>query len=523
MSGTVNGFETGAVVTRPLPEGFDAPDLPPAGWLEQVRERRRTVNRLAAQDVVALTEVHRLRGEQYRARAADLDQDQRFVFVDDWDALNAEVGAALGVTRAAAAGELDRAVDLRERLPGVLALMGDGLVSMRQARIVLTQSAAITDPDLVAQFDTRITAVLAGRLSRPGAVLGPRAVESAAARIVARLDLDAHRHRPAGRKDYLAFTAHHDGKVTMEARMDRAAAVDISQMVEQVAATVCRKDGRSRDQREVDAVHSLMQGYASLGCRCGRDTCEHAERRPRTGAVTERVKADLVLVLAESTLAGADDRPGELLGATRCASGPVTATEARRLLDTCTVTVRTVGRRAADGTVTAPEATGYRPTATQHLVVRLRYRTCVFPGCQVPAEHCQLDHVIEYNHTDPTQGGRTVVGNLVPLCGFHHRIKTHTGWLSDVLPDGTVHWHHPAGPTYLTGLVQGTDGFPTIEQLVWEPARDVPEPTPKPTDSTPSRAEQRNAHRERLRQHNRRLRHADDTRHGREPDQPPPF
>ena len=33
--------------------------------------------------------------------------------------------------------------------------------------------------------------------------------------------------------------------------------------------------------------------------------------------------------------------------------------------------------------------------------------------------------------------GKDTVGNLVPLCGFHHRIKTETGWLSDLLPDGT--------------------------------------------------------------------------------------
>jgi len=41
--------------------------------------------------------------------------------------------------------------------------------------------------------------------------------------------------------------------------------------------------------------------------------------------------------------------------------------------------------------------------------------TCLIPGCKVPAQWCEVHHVISYK-----DGGRTDISNGVNLCWFHH-------------------------------------------------------------------------------------------------------
>ena len=62
---------------------------------------------------------------------------------------------------------------------------------------------------------------------------------------------------------------------------------------------------------------------------------------------------------------------------------------------------------------------GYAPSEAMRQAVGARNRTCVYPGCNRPAEQCQLDHRIPYE-----EGGETAVGNLFPLCQHHHNMKT---------------------------------------------------------------------------------------------------
>ena len=52
--------------------------------------------------------------------------------------------------------------------------------------------------------------------------------------------------------------------------------------------------------------------------------------------------------------------------------------------------------------------------------IRFRDGTCQAPGCQVPAENCDIDHQRPWS--DP--GGHTEANNLWALCRRHHRLKT---------------------------------------------------------------------------------------------------
>jgi Domain of unknown function (DUF222) len=91
----------------------------------------------------------------------------------------------------------------------------------------------------------------------------------------------------------------------------------------------------------------------------------------------------------------------------------------------------------------APEP-HYVPSAALARFVRCRDLTCRFPGCDEPADHCNLDHTIPY----PV--GSTCAANIKCLCRKHHLLKTFCGWLDQQLPEGTVRWTAPGGQTYTT-------------------------------------------------------------------------
>ena len=84
------------------------------------------------------------------------------------------------------------------------------------------------------------------------------------------------------------------------------------------------------------------------------------------------------------------------------------------------------------------EETTYKPSAALRRLVAARDGTCRFPGCQVSAGRCDLDHVIPFNHNDPLRGGLTREDNLIALCRHHHRDKTHNETNYRLWPDGTV-------------------------------------------------------------------------------------
>jgi hypothetical protein len=93
----------------------------------------------------------------------------------------------------------------------------------------------------------------------------------------------------------------------------------------------------------------------------------------------------------------------------------------------------------------APPESGYRQSAALQRFIRCRDLTCRFPGCDRPADFCDLDHTVPY----PL--GPTHPSNLKCLCRKHHLLKTFwRGWRDEQRPDGTVVWTTPAGQTYLT-------------------------------------------------------------------------
>ena len=57
-------------------------------------------------------------------------------------------------------------------------------------------------------------------------------------------------------------------------------------------------------------------------------------------------------------------------------------------------------------------------TGAKRIAVEVRDRECTHPSCDVPAERCEIDHVLPYD-----AGGDTTQANGQCHCGFHNRKK----------------------------------------------------------------------------------------------------
>ena len=85
----------------------------------------------------------------------------------------------------------------------------------------------------------------------------------------------------------------------------------------------------------------------------------------------------------------------------------------------------TVSRIVMDGesqVVDVGRATRTIPPALRRAVVA-RDRTCMAPGCGRLPEHCDVHHVVFWEH-----GGETSLENTVLLCRHHHRLVHLKHW-----------------------------------------------------------------------------------------------
>lgn len=97
-----------------------------------------------------------------------------------------------------------------------------------------------------------------------------------------------------------------------------------------------------------------------------------------------------------------------------------------------------------------PGALTYRPSARVRTAIQARDGHCRYPGCAVPAEICEIDHVVPFDHSRPRRGGWTVPANLQCLCRLHHRFKTDRYATVVMLPGAAQWWIDGAGVQTVT-------------------------------------------------------------------------
>lgn len=101
--------------------------------------------------------------------------------------------------------------------------------------------------------------------------------------------------------------------------------------------------------------------------------------------------------------------------------------------------------------ILAEESEAYRFPTMQRAVIEGRDGHCRFPGCDIPADRCEHDHIVNSWHTSPDSDGPTAVTNGMCLCRLHHALNTAGLWAAETTDGGvTVIWTGPAGITAVT-------------------------------------------------------------------------
>lgn len=417
-------------------------DVGPAGLLDAMREAQRDERAATARRLLAT-------GRFCQRRLTELGDAHNSWCVDDWEAVAAEVGAELGINRFLASSQMHQGVTLLERLPKLAAVFATGAVDYRVVSAAITRTALLVDAAALAEADAQLAERAPGwnTLSR-------RRVREQIDWLVVNLDPDAVRVATQADEDRRVDITPGQGgvaEISGTLRVMDAAALD--QRLDELAASVCADDPRTVQQRRADALGTLTAGGTVLACACGSTDCP-----AETDSVAEsRV---VVHVIAETaTLDGRSDRPALVPG-----FGAVPAAVARQA-------ARTGKRRPLTREFTAEN--GYRPSAALAEFVRCRDLSCRFPGCDQPAQRCDMDHTVAH------PAGPTHASNLKLYCRTHHLLKTFYtgvgGWREVQQPGGTVTWTSPTGRRYTT-TPDGALFFPVFS----EPTGTVPEPAAPP-------------------------------------------
>ncbi|KJR01771.1 hypothetical protein Y710_05910 [Gordonia sp. QH-12] len=380
----------------------------------------------------------------YRAKQAELEADASVDaytrLFDPQCQMAASYATAAGVRQYAGELFVDRAIACFERIPSIGRLMRYGVLTPGWFVRAVEQTALVDDGDLLAFIDAEI----AHRLAGMGGLSANR-VESTVAAIVAEHDPDAAtltREQVASSKK-VSVTPVADGVSEMViVGSTEDAAISLG-AINALADGVCPFDPRTKQARRSDAATALLQ-QSQFTCLCERDDCVSELAPAQIDA--RRAQVMVHVVVRKEALDGVSQLPAYEDGV-----GPISARHARELVRRPDAVIRELDL----DTVIADcmrHAGRYRPSAAVDTAVRALFGTCTVAGCDRPAWKSDLDHVVEFDHRDPGNGGPTCVCNLNPKCRFHHGVKTHAeGWVDDQIVDANgVIWTEVTTPDGMT-------------------------------------------------------------------------
>lgn len=528
-------------------------DLTDAALIDALAQRTRAEAISAAERLAAI-------GEIVARHCDDEDDASAHRAIDGWECATAAVSAACNLGRRAASAQMRIAEALRDRLPNVAAVFGQGHISAKVVATITWRTQLVVDTEALALIDT----ALAGAATSYG-TLSATKVEQAIDVWVEKFDPAAvRRTRTAARSRDVNFGDTDDpaGTVSIWGRLSRIDGAILKQRLTDMACGVCDGDPRTMAQRRSDALGALGAGADRLTCLCGSPDCAAAGVDPRADSVVIYVLTDELPTSSPSSddsTSQADVSPTENAGddgdarephgvedpqPENIASAPAAPRDpllhgepdvAELAADSVPAVSGGPGVLLGGGIVPAPVlaeliATGaavkplkdagalgdeahYRPSSGLAAFVRMRDLTCQFPGCGVSAQYCDLDHAVAW------PAGPTHPGNLGAKCRNHHLLKTfHTGvdgWTDVQHPDGSHTWTAPTGHT------SHTAPFSRILFPHWKPHTPPPPAGPPPAPNAdrvakmPTRARTRRQTRDQRINAERRL--------NIELDRPPPF
>nr|WP_090339023.1 HNH endonuclease signature motif containing protein [Mycolicibacterium malmesburyense]CRL67089.1 HNH endonuclease [Mycolicibacterium malmesburyense] len=394
-----------------------------AAVVAAIEESARAEAVAGARRLAAIAEIARRR----------VDDDDRSAF-DGWDAAAAEVAAAMTVGHKRASAQMRIAIALRDRLPRVAALHLRGAINSRVVSALTWRTALVDDTEALALID----AALAEGATKWGRLSDDR-LERAIDAWVERYDPDALRRSESTTRSRDFSVGHIDDPAGTTSVWGRLLATDgavLKRRIAEMVQSLCDDDPRTAGERRSDAVGAILSGSDRLACACGSHACPSADV-PRSSNV-------VVHVLAErSAVEAASQQP---TGAESETKPPAALILGESIVPT-TLLSQLIRGGAKVRPIKLPSdkpEPHYRPSTELAQFVRMRDLHCRAPGCNVPADRCDLDHTIPYPF------GPTHASNLKCLCRKHHLMKTFAGWDEVQLPDGTAIWTSPSGRRYTT-------------------------------------------------------------------------
>ncbi|WP_415973384.1 DUF222 domain-containing protein [Rhodococcus sp. 077-4] len=226
-----------------------------------------------------------------------------------------EIAHVLGCSKTVANTYAEVGMDLRLRLPAVAAAFGAGELDLPRVRAIYRCTHNLT---LEAATAVQREVLHAARRLSPGplateiwSIMFRIAPEEAAA---LRTELERHTNVTYTDKDVLS---------TLKADLTAADAAAAWQLINEMAATVCRRDPRNRGQKRAAAYVALLHQESSMACMCEPDEdnpCTADTSRPDRRTPLTVITVDL------ATLAGLLSNPAHLAG-----HGSIDADYAREL------------------------------------------------------------------------------------------------------------------------------------------------------------------------------------------------
>lgn len=125
---------------------------------------------------------------------------------------------------------------------------------------------------------------------------------------------------------------------------------------------------------------------------------------------------------------------------------PIPIATARRLCCEAEVLPAVLG---AGGEVLDVGRSRRTATRSQRRALAAMHRCCAFPGCDVGFDACRIHHVRWWWE----HGGRTDIGNLLPVCERHHHLLHEGRWGLTLASDAarTATWTRPDGEVHHVG------------------------------------------------------------------------
>ncbi|WP_233621435.1 HNH endonuclease signature motif containing protein [Amycolatopsis sp. WAC 04182] len=322
-----------------------------------------------------------------------------------------EVAFALSVVDNHAGAVVAAAAALTSRLPRTLGLMDEGKLGGFGALKVAAATSWLSDDHARA-----VDALLEDRIADKN----PGQVRKAANHAANTIDPDGADKRAEGHRDGRRLTLRHGetGVASIEvedAPVEKAAAA-YQRIDREARALKTGGETRTLDQLRADVALDLLLGGQGGG----------GER------------SEVFLYMDLFTYLGLNDDPAELAG-----HGSVPAGLARHIAGGENTVLRRIITDPLSGQVLDLGRDRYRPTAGLGEFVRVRDRECRRPGCHRPAQACDIDHSLPWQH-----GGHTTADELVDLCRRDHRLKDEPGWTYRLASDGTLTITTPTGQSY---------------------------------------------------------------------------